>query len=45
MLDTVDLAAATLTALAMLAMFRFHLGLPKTLAASALLGVLWKLVS
>ncbi len=44
-LDTVDLAAAALTALAMVAMFRFHLGLPKTLAASALLGVLWKLVS
>jgi chromate transporter len=44
-LASVDLAAATLAALAMLAMFKFKLGLPKTLAASASVGALWKLVT
>jgi len=33
-----------LAALAMLALFRFKLGLPKTLAASAALGAAWKLL-
>jgi len=42
---SIDPAAAALAALAMLAMFRFKLGLPKTLAGSAALGILWKLVS
>ena len=41
---SIDLAAATLAAAAMLAMLRFHLGLPKTLAASAALGAAWKLL-
>jgi chromate transporter len=43
-LSSVDLAATALTALAMLAMFRFKLGLPKTLAASAALGAAWQLL-
>jgi chromate transporter len=43
-LSSVDLAATALTALAMLAMFRFKLGLPKTLAASAILGAAWQLL-
>ncbi|MEN9577466.1 MAG: chromate efflux transporter [Pseudomonadota bacterium] len=43
-LTSVDLASAALAALAMLALFRFKLGLPKTLAASALLGAAWKLI-
>ena len=43
-LATLDFAAATLAALAMLAMFRWKLGLPKTLAASAALGASWKLL-
>ncbi len=42
-LATVDAVAAGLAVLSMLAMFRFKLGLPKTLAASALLGAAWKL--
>lgn len=42
---SVDLAAATLAAAAMVAMFRFKLSLPKTLASSALLGALWQLLS
>jgi len=42
---SLDPAALALAALSMLAMFRFHLGLPKTLAASAALGLLWKLGS
>jgi len=29
----------------MLALFRFKLGLPKTLAASAVLGIAWKLMT
>ena len=44
-LGSIDVPAAALTALALLAMFRFKLGLPKTLAASAALGVAWKLLS
>jgi len=43
-LSSVDLHATALTGLAMLAMFRFKLGLPKTLAASAALGVAWRLL-
>jgi chromate transporter len=43
-LASIDVAAAVLAALAMLAMFRFELSLPKTLAASAALGLLWKLL-
>ena len=43
-LGSIDPAAATLAALAMLAMLRFKLGLPKTLAASAALGAAWKLL-
>jgi chromate transporter len=43
-LASVDVAAAVLAALALLAMLRFKLGLPKTLAASAALGVLWQIV-
>jgi chromate transporter len=42
---SIDFAAATLSMLAMLALFRFKLGLPKTLAASAALGVAWKLLT
>jgi chromate transporter len=44
-LASVDVAAAVLVALSMLAMFRFKLGLPRTLAASALLGAAWKLLT
>jgi chromate transporter len=44
-LSSIDPAAAVLAALAMLAMFRFKLGLPQTLAASAALGFLWKVIS
>ncbi|MES1184655.1 MAG: chromate efflux transporter [Myxococcales bacterium] len=44
-LASVDIAAAALAVLAMLSMFRFKLGLPKTLAGSAALGILWKLVA
>jgi chromate transporter len=44
-LTSIDVAAAVLVALAMLAMFRFKLGLPKTLIGSAALGVAWKLSS
>jgi chromate transporter len=43
-LASFDVAAGVLSALAMLAMFRFKLGMPATLAASAVLGVLWKLL-
>ena len=42
---SIDFAAATLAALAMVALFRFKLGLPKTLAASAGLGIVWKLLT
>ena len=41
---SIDTAAAILVALSMLAMFKFKLGLPKTLVASAALGALWKLL-
>jgi chromate transporter len=44
-LSSADLPAAVLTALAMLAMLRFKLGLPKTLAASAALGIAWRLLA
>lgn len=37
---TIDWAAITLTGVAILAMFRFHLGIPKTLALCAFLGLL-----
>ncbi len=40
--SSVDVAAVVLAAAAMLATFRFKIGLPKTLAGSALLGVIWK---
>lgn len=43
-LGSIEPAAATLAVLAMLAMLRFRLGLPITLAASAALGALWKLL-
>ena len=43
-LASVDLASLVLSSLAMLAMFRLKLGLPKTLAASAALGMAYKLV-
>jgi chromate transporter len=43
-LSTLDAPALVLAALAMLALFRFKLGLPKTLALSALLGAAWKLL-
>jgi chromate transporter len=42
---SLDLAALLLTAAAMMAMFRYKLGLPKTLAASAALGAIWQLLS
>jgi chromate transporter len=42
-LASVDGAALALAVLALLAMFRWKLGLPKTLAASAALGMAWKL--
>jgi chromate transporter len=42
-ITSLDLGAASLAALAMLAMFRFKLGLPRTLAASAAFGLAWKL--
>jgi chromate transporter len=44
-LASIDLAAAALVALALLALFRFKLGVPKTLAACAALGMLWRLVA
>jgi chromate transporter len=42
--STVDLAAVVLAGAAMLAMLRYHLSLPKTLLAAALLGMAWKLL-
>jgi hypothetical protein len=42
--STVDVAAVVLASAAMLAMLRYHVSLPKTLAAAALLGMAWKLV-
>jgi chromate transporter len=41
---TIDVAAVVLASAAMLAMLRFHVSLPKTLAAAALLGMMWKLL-
>lgn len=41
--ETVSLPSLVLTFLAMLAVFRFKLGLAKTLAVSAALGLIWKL--
>ncbi len=42
-LATVDAAAVALTALAMIATFRFRWGMPATLAGCALLGLAWRL--
>lgn len=42
-LSSLDPAAAGLALLALLAIFRFKLGLPKTLAACAALGMAWRL--
>jgi chromate transporter len=42
--STLSVGALVLTVLAMLAMFRFHAGMVKTLAGSALFGVLWKVL-
>jgi chromate transporter len=42
--STVDLAAVVLAGAAMLAMLRYHLSLPKTLLAAALMGMAWKLL-
>jgi chromate transporter len=44
-LATLDPAATALTVVAMLAMFRFHIGLAKTLALSAVLGVAYRLLT
>jgi chromate transporter len=44
-LSTLDVAAAVLASAAMIAMLRFHLSLPKTLAAAAILGMTWKLLT
>lgn len=41
---SLSLPALILTVLAMVAMFRFKLGMGKTLAGSAMLGVVWKVV-
>jgi chromate transporter len=43
--SSLDPAAAVLVAVAMLALFRFKLGLSKTLALSAALGLAWKLLA
>jgi chromate transporter len=43
--SSVDVAAVVLASAAMIAMLRFHLSLPKTLAAAALLGMAWKLLA
>jgi chromate transporter len=43
-LSSLDGAAAALSLLAVLAMFRFKWGLAKTLAGSAALGVAWRLL-
>jgi chromate transporter len=42
--NTVDVPSLVLTLLAMLAMFRFKAGIAKTLAGSAVLGLIWKVV-
>ncbi|HLA02113.1 MAG TPA: chromate efflux transporter [Aestuariivirga sp.] len=41
--QTLDLAALAITVIAALALLRLHLGIPKTLALCAALGVIWKL--
>jgi chromate transporter len=41
--QTLDLAALAITVVAALALLRLHLGIPKTLALCAALGVIWKL--
>lgn len=43
--STLDIMAALLASAAMIAMLRFHLSVPKTLAAAAVLGVAWKLLA
>ena len=42
-LASIDAAAAAISAVAALALFRFHLGIVKTLALCAALGLLWKI--
>ena len=42
-LQTLDFAALAISAIAALALLRLHLGIPKTLALCAALGVIWKL--
>lgn len=44
-LGSIDLAASVLAAVAMVALFVFRLGLPKTLLTCAALGVGWKLLA
>ncbi len=41
--NSIDLAALAISAVAALALLRLHLGIPKTLALCAALGVFWKL--
>ncbi|MGB9142620.1 MAG: chromate efflux transporter [Aestuariivirga sp.] len=41
--QTLDLAALAISVIAALALLRLHLGIPKTLALCAALGVIWKL--
>ena len=41
--QTLDLAALAISAVAAFALLRLHLGIPKTLALCAALGVIWKL--
>jgi len=41
--QTLDLAALAITVIAAFALLRLHLGIPKTLALCAALGVFWKL--
>ena len=43
-LQSIDIASTTLAALAMLAIFRFKLGVPKTLFACALAGIAFRFV-
>ena len=42
--QSLDFAALGISAIAALALLRLHLGIPKTLALCAALGVIWKLV-
>lgn len=41
--QSLDLAALAISAMAAIALLRLHLGIPKTLALCAALGVIWKL--